>query len=86
MWNLPPGFMSAMCGTRAAIRLKSSRSRATPASWAMARRCSTALVEPPTADVNAMAFSNAGLVMIMRGVIPSSSIRTTAAPAARASP
>ena len=25
MWNLPPGRMSAMCGTRAAIRLKSSR-------------------------------------------------------------
>ena len=25
MWNLPPGFMSAMCGTRAAMRLKSSR-------------------------------------------------------------
>ena len=26
MWNLPPGFMSAMCGTLAAMRLKSSRS------------------------------------------------------------
>ena len=52
----------------------------------MASRCSTALVEPPTADVRAMAFSNACLVMIWRGVIPSSSIRTTAAPAALASP
>ena len=82
MWNLPPGFMSAMCGTRAAMRLKSSRCSSTPASLAIASRCSTALVEPPTADVRAMAFSNAGLVMIMRGVMPSSSIRTTAAPAA----
>ena len=27
MWNLPPGFMSAMCGTLAAMRLKSSRSQ-----------------------------------------------------------
>ena len=85
MWNLPPGFMSAMCGTRAATRLKSSRSRATRASLAIASRCSTALVEPPTADVSAMAFSNASFVMIWRGVMPSSSIRTTAAPAALAS-
>ena len=52
----------------------------------MASRCSTAFVEPPTADVRAMAFSNACLVMISRGVMPSSSIRTTAAPAALASP
>ena len=85
MWNLPPGFMSAMCGTRAAIRLKSSRCSSTPASLAIASRWSTAFVEPPTADVRAMAFSNAGLVMIIRGVMPSSSMRTTAAPAALAS-
>ena len=85
MWNLPPGFMSAMCGTRAAMRLKSSRCSSTPASLAIASRCSTAFVEPPSADVRAMAFSNAGLVMIMRGVMPASSMRTTAAPAARAS-
>ena len=85
MWNLPPGFMSAMCGTRAAMRLKSSRSSSTPASLAIANRWSTALVEPPTAEVSAIAFSNAALVMIWRGVIPNSSIRTTAAPAALAS-
>ena len=70
MWNLPPGFMSAMCGTLAAIRLKSSRCRSTPASLAIASRCSTALVEPPSAEVTAMAFSNAFLVMIIRGVMP----------------
>ena len=70
MWNLPPGFMSATCGTRAAIRLKSSRSSSTPASLAIASRWRTAFVEPPRADVNAIAFSNAGLVMIIRGVMP----------------
>ena len=48
MWNLPPGFMSAMCGP-APTRLKSSSSSSTPASLAMASRCSTALVEPPSA-------------------------------------
>ena len=86
MWNLPPGFMSAMCGTRAATRLKSSRSSATPASLAMASRWSTALVEPPRALVTAMAFSNAALVMIWRGVMPSSQhAARRPRPAARAS-
>ena len=85
MWNLPPGFMSAMCGTLAAMRLKSSSCSSTPASLAMASRCSTALVEPPSADVTAMAFSNACLVMIMRGVMPRRSMLTTASPARRAS-
>ena len=85
MWNLPPGRMSATCGTRAAILLKSSSSSSTPASLAMASRWSTAFVEPPSADVSAIAFSNAGLVRIIREVMPSSSIRTTAAPAAWAS-
>ena len=64
MWYLPCGFMSAMCGTRAPTRLKSSSSSSTPASCAMASRWSTALVEPPTAMVTAIAFSNASLVMI----------------------
>ena len=62
MWNLPPGFMSAMCGTRAATLLKSSSSSSTPASLAIASRCSTALVEPPSALASAIAFSNAPLV------------------------
>ena len=34
------------------------------ASWAMAIRCSTALVEPPSAMTTVMAFSNASLVRI----------------------
>ena len=86
MWNLPPGFMSAMCGTRSAIRLKSSRSSATRASLAIASRCSTAFVDPPSAEVTAIAFSNASLVMIWRGVIPRRNMLTTASPARRASP
>ena len=61
MWNRPCGFMSATCATRSAIRLKSSSSSSTRASCAMARRCSTALVEPPSAITTAMAFSNASL-------------------------
>ncbi|CAB4688124.1 unannotated protein [freshwater metagenome] len=85
MWNLPPGFISAMCGTLAAMRLKSSSSSATPASFAMASRCNTALVEPPSALVTAMAFSNAFLVMIWRGVMPRRSMLTTASPASTAS-
>ena len=73
MWYLPCGLVSAMCGTRAAIRLKSSSSRSTRASAAMASRCSTALVEPPRAIVTAMAFSNASLVRICRARMPFSS-------------
>ena len=67
MWYLPCGFMSAMCGTRAPTRLKSSSSSSTRASFAIASRCSTAFVEPPSAIVTAIAFSNASFVMIWRG-------------------
>ena len=67
MWYLPCGLVSAMCGTRAATRLKSSSSSSTSASWAMASRWRTALVEPPRAMTTAMAFSNASFVMIWRG-------------------
>ena len=41
----------------------------TPAEWAMARRCKTALVEPPTAITTVMAFSKALRVMMSRGSI-----------------
>ena len=43
----PPGFRSASSGVRALMRSKSSMESSTPASCAMASRCSTALVEPP---------------------------------------
>ncbi len=68
------------------MRLKSSSDMSTPASWAMARMCSTALVEPPRAFVTAMAFSKAFFVMMSRAVMPRRSISTTAAPARSASP
>ena len=84
MWYLPWGLVSARWGTRAATRLKSSRSRSTRASLAMASRWSTALVEPPRAMVTAMAFSKASLVMIWRGRMPARSSATTACPEAKA--
>ncbi len=85
MWNLPPGFMSAKCGTRAATLLKSSRSSSTPASFAIASRCSTAFVDPPSAFASAIAFSNAPFVRMSCGRSPVRSISTTASPARRAS-
>jgi hypothetical protein len=48
----------------------------------MARRWSTALVEPPRAMTMAMAFSKAAFVMICRGRMPSSRSFTTAWPEA----
>ena len=80
MWYWPWGLVSAMCGTRAATLLKSSSSSSTRASLAMARRWRTALVEPPSAIVTAMAFSNASFVMIWRGRMPFRTRSTTARP------
>ena len=80
MWYWPWGLVSAMWGTLAATRLKSSSSRSTSASWAMASRWSTALVEPPRAMTTAMAFSKASLVMIWRGRMFWRSSSTTALP------
>ena len=85
MWNFPPGFMSAICGTFAAMRLKSSRFSSTPASLAIANKCNTAFVLPPKAFASAIAFSNAFFVRMSLGRIPSRNIFTTASPARRAS-
>ena len=41
--------------------------RETPAVRAIASRCSTALVDPPTAMITLMAFSNASLVSRSKG-------------------
>ena len=62
----PPGFRSARTGTRALTRSKSSRSSGTPASRAIATRCRTALVDPPVAATDAMAFSSASRVRMSR--------------------
>ena len=63
----PPGFRSASNGVAPLMRSKSSMVMSTPASRAMASRCSTALVEPPVAATDAMPFSSAARVMIWRG-------------------
>ena len=84
MTKLPNGLTSARCGTFAPMRRKSSIVRSTSASWAMASRCSTALVEPPKAMTTAMAFSKASLVMMSRAVMPRRSSSTTASPDLRA--
>src|ERR1700676_1975396 len=56
-----------------------------PAALAIASRCRTALVEPPSAMATVMAFSKASLVMISEGRIPRLTSSTTAAPAEAAS-
>ena len=67
MTNRPDGFRSHSTGTLRRIVSKSSSARATPAARAIASRCSTALVEPPSAMTTAMAFSNALRVRMCRG-------------------
>ena len=83
---LPNGLTSARCGTFAPMRLKSASDSLTSASWAIASRCSTALVEPPNAITTAIAFSNASLVKMSRAVMPRRSSPTTASPLRRAYP
>ena len=61
--------MSAMTGTRLRIRSKSSMVQSISAALAMAKKCNTALVEPPTAMMTLTAFSNDFLVMMSRGRI-----------------
>ncbi len=62
---------------------KSSIASGTPTERAIAIRCSTALVEPPSTIVTTIAFSNAARVMMSRGFKSSSSRRRIAAPARR---
>ena len=78
--NLPNGLRSPSNGTLAPIRLKSSSVKSTSASWAIASKCRTAFVEPPSAIKIVIAFSNAFLVKIIRVVIPRRIKLTTASP------
>ena len=80
MTNFPKGLRSPINGTLEPMRWKSSRVRSTSASWAIASKCNTALVEPPSAIKIVMAFSKAFLVKISRVVIPFAIKFTTAAP------
>src|SRR5665213_446294 len=65
---LPEGFRSHSTGTLPRMRSKSSIVHSTPAVCAMARKCSTALVEPPVAMITATAFSMLFLVTMSRGL------------------
>ena len=59
MLYLPLGLRSASTGTRLPMRVKSSMVSFTFAACAMASRCNTAFVEPPSAMTTVMAFSKA---------------------------
>ena len=74
----PCGLRLESSGTRSPIALKSSTVSATSASRAMASRCSTAFVEPPSANMTVMAFSNDLRVMMSRARVPARSIPTSA--------
>ena len=56
----PLGFRSARNGTRSLTFWKSSIDSGTSTARAMAIRCSTALVEPPSAITTTIAFSKRG--------------------------
>ncbi len=56
-----------------------------PAACAIASRCNTALVDPASAIVTTMAFSNASRVRMSDGLMPLRTSSTTARPARCAS-
>src|SRR5665647_2765983 len=64
---LPLGFRLHSTGVFWRTRSKSSIDHSTPAAWAIARKCSTALVEPPMAMTTATAFSIDFRVTMSRG-------------------
>mmetsp|Transcript_155268 Transcript_155268/g.476952 ORF Transcript_155268/g.476952 Transcript_155268/m.476952 type:complete len:265 (+) Transcript_155268:553-1347(+) len=74
MRYVPLGLRSAMRAVLAPMRWKSSIWRSMPAVAAMARRCKTAFVEPPSAFTTTMAFSNDFLVRMSSGLRSRSSM------------
>ena len=72
-----------MSGVSSLMRSKSSIPSSTPASRAIASRCSTTFVEPPVAAAQAMPFSRAGRVSRSRGRTPRRSRSITSSPARR---
>mmetsp|Transcript_26694 Transcript_26694/g.44767 ORF Transcript_26694/g.44767 Transcript_26694/m.44767 type:complete len:265 (-) Transcript_26694:765-1559(-) len=83
MTYLPLGLRSAMKGVLSLHFWKSSNVSSMPAASAMAIRCSTALVEPPSAITVTIAFSKAARVMISKGLRSILSRFSIAAPANR---
>ena len=65
----PDGLRLQITGTRLRIVSKSSRVSSTPMVLAIANRCKTEFVEPPTAIITVMAFSKALRVSIWLGNI-----------------
>ena len=63
----PDGLRSARTGTSRLSRSKSSSASGTPASWAIASRCRTALVDPPVAATDRIALAKAWGVKSGRG-------------------
>jgi hypothetical protein len=60
------GFQVGQHGVFLPMRTKSSMPSFTPALCAMAMRCNTAFVLPPSVMMSVMAFSNASFVMMSR--------------------
>lgn len=65
----PLGFKSAINGTLSLILWKSSSPNSIPHAFAIAIKCSTALVLPPVAITNTIAFSKLALVIMSLGLI-----------------
>ena len=74
------GRQSTTAGTEAAASPSSASDRSTPARPARASRCTTALVEPPTAPSTTPALRKPALVRIRSGVNPSAAISTILRP------
>ena len=70
MWVGPAGARWHRLGVLAEISLKTFRSMGQPASWAMASRCSTVLVEQPRAMSQVRALRRLRSLMIWRAVTP----------------
>ena len=62
----PPGLRSAITGVAAATASISSSESGTSASRAIAKRCKTALVDPPDAAAAATALASEARVMNVR--------------------
>ena len=78
---LPLGFKSANNGVLSLILLKSSKVKSILAAFAIAKKCNTALVDPPNTVTNLNAFSNDSLVTISDGLISFSNSNLIASPA-----
>jgi len=65
----PDGLRLHSTGVLTRMRSKSSIVHSTPAVWAIAKKCSTAFVEPPVAMMTATAFSIDLRVTMSRGLM-----------------